>query len=200
MKMQRLLQAALTALLAAQLGACATVFEGTSQPVTINTGAVTDVDCTLTSPSFGSQSVKAPGVVTVEKSKHNIQVNCKKEGYADGQAVIVSHFAAAAAANILFGVSGIVIGGIVDAASGAGNKYDSQISVVMVPKPEPEAVDPKKARRTARTQPKAPAVATPASMPAPPKPAVEEKKAQPFCREVGGYEAYKQRTGEICRI
>jgi hypothetical protein len=197
MKLQRLLQAALVALLAGPLGACATVLEGTSQAVTINTGTVADVDCTLTSPGFGSRSVKAPGVVTLEKSKHNVQVACKKEGYHDGQAVITSHFAAAAAGNILFGVSGIVIGGLVDAASGAGNKYDAQVTVVMAAKPEPEPADPKRARRTARTEPKPPAP-TPAV--AQPAPAAAEPKPQPKCAEVGGYEAYKQKTGEICRI
>lgn len=190
-----LLQAALGALLAVQLGACATVLEGTSQAVTINTGAVADVDCSLTSPAFGSRSMKAPGVVTLEKSKHNVQVACKKEGYHDGQAVITSHFAAAAAGNILFGLSGIVIGGIVDAASGAGNKYDAQVTVVMAAKPEPPPADPKRARRTARAQPKEPP--KPAAEPAKASP---EDKPQPKCSEVGGYEAYKQRTGEVCRL
>jgi hypothetical protein len=193
-----LAQAALAALLAAQLGACATVLEGTSQAVTINTGAVADVDCTLTSPAFGSRSLKAPGVVTLEKSKHNVQVACKKEGYHDGQAVITSHFAAAAAGNILFGLSGIVIGGVVDAASGAGNKYDSQVTVVMAAKPDPAPTDPKRARRTTRAQPKEPPPPPPPS--AKPEPAAAEQKPQPKCSEVGGYEAYKQRTGEVCRL
>ena len=193
----RLMPAALSALLGLQLGACATVFEGTTQPVTVNTGTVADVDCTLTSPAFGSLTMKAPGVVTIEKSKHNINVNCTKEGYEPGQAVIVSHFAAAAAANILFGVSGIVVGGIVDAASGAGNKYDSQVSVTMAAKPEPAPADPKRARRTARVEPNKP-VAPAAMKVEPPKP--EAPKVAPLCRDVGGYEAYKQKTGDVCRI
>lgn len=193
----RLMPAALSALLGLQLGACATVFEGTTQPVTVNTGTVADVDCTLTSPAFGSRTMKAPGVVTVEKSKHNINVNCTKEGYEPGQAVIVSHFAAAAAANILFGVSGIVVGGLVDAASGAGNKYDSQVNVTMAEKPQPPA-DPKRARRTARVEPPKPTPAASTMKAEPPKP--EAPKVAPLCREVGGYEAYKQKTGEVCRI
>jgi hypothetical protein len=191
----RLMPAALSALLGLQLGACATVLEGTSQAITVNTGNVTDVDCTLTSPGFGARNMKAPGVVTIEKSKHNVSVNCAKEGYENGQAVIVSHFAAAAAGNILFGLSGIVVGGIVDAASGAGNKYDSQVNVVMVAKPEPPSAGPKRARRTARVEPK-PAPA--AVKTEPPKP--EAPRVAPLCREVGGYEAYKQKTGEVCRI
>jgi hypothetical protein len=196
----RLMPAALSALLGLQLGACATVFEGTTQPITVNTGTVADVDCKLTSPAFGTLSMKAPGVVTVEKSKHNINVNCTKEGYEPGQAVIVSHFAAAAAANILFGLSGIVVGGLVDAASGAGNKYDSQVNVTMAAKPEPEPVpaDPRRARRTARVEPPKPTPAASTMKAEPPKP--EAPKVAPMCREVGGYEAYKQKTGEICRI
>ena len=198
-------KAILAAVAAVQLGACATVLEGTNQPVAINTGTVADVDCTLNSPAFGSRTAKAPGVVTVEKSRHDIKVHCTKPGYQDGSGVIKSHFAAATVGNVLFGVSGIVIGGVVDAASGAANKYDAQLNIVMTPLPEPPVPDSKAARRAlVRLQPQpapepvpAAGVAAPA---VPDNPATDAAPRAPMCRDVGGYEEYKKRTGEVCRL
>ncbi len=198
---KRVIYVCALALLGLSAGGCATVLEGTSQVITVNTGAVADVDCTLSSPAFGSRTMKAPGAVTIEKSKHDVNVHCTKEGYEDGKAAITSHFAAATAANIVFGLSGIVIGGVIDAASGASNKYDAEVAIVMTPKPEPP-LQPGRARRVPAPAIVAPAAAAPAGMPiaSPAPPATEAKAPPPPCREVGGYEDYKKKTGEVCRL
>lgn len=111
------------------LSGCATIVKGTTQSISVATPPVTGATCTLTS-SEGTWYVTTPGSVTVHKTKNNIKVLCKKEGYKDADAVILSHFNGATAGNIL---AGGVIGLGVDAASGANYTYTSSSEIPMAP-------------------------------------------------------------------
>ena len=86
----------------------------------------------LSSPSIGTQTVTTPATITLEKSKENITVLCKKECFQDGSGIIASYTEAMAAGNLLLGG---VVGLGVDAVSGAMNKYnaDNQIAMVAIP-------------------------------------------------------------------
>jgi hypothetical protein len=55
-------------------------------------------------------------------------VRCSKECYNDGSGVLASNVDGIAAGNIVFGG---VIGGGVDAATGALNQYSPQVDIIM---------------------------------------------------------------------
>jgi hypothetical protein len=114
--------------LAAAVAGCSTLTQGTTQIVTVMTPGVDGAKCNLTSASGKSWFVVTPGPLNLDKSKDDISVICKKEGYKDGGGVITSNFEGMTWGNIVFGG---VIGVGVDAASGAMNKYPPTISVQM---------------------------------------------------------------------
>ncbi|HEX3943809.1 MAG TPA: hypothetical protein VHW69_06965 [Rhizomicrobium sp.] len=124
----KLSAAAAVAALGAAVSGCATVIEGTTQSVSVNTTPVTGAACTLTN-SQGTWYVSSPGSVVVHKTKTDLGVTCQKGGYEPGHVVAISHFGATTAANVLGGVGGVVVGGVVDAASGANYSYDNPITV-----------------------------------------------------------------------
>lgn len=81
---------------------------------------------------MSSMTVVTPGTVSVEKSKENINVVCRKACYQDGASVVVSGTEAMTAGNI---IAGGVVGLGIDAASGALNKYAAETQVHMAPIP-----------------------------------------------------------------
>ena len=110
------------------LGSCSTIVKGTEQQVSVNTPGVQGVMCQLQSPAIGSRTVQTPGNVILPKSKHNVAVSCTAQCYGPAVATLASHTEVMTAGNVLFGG---VIGLGVDAASGAMNKYDPGVEVVM---------------------------------------------------------------------
>jgi hypothetical protein len=186
------------AVIALQGGACATVIEGSTQVVSVSAvemdgGAeIGGAECALSSPAIGTQKVLTPGSIKLDKSRHAIAVSCTKDGYEPGTGSITSHFAAATAGNILIGG---LIGVGIDAASGAANKYDEKVTVTMAKKSEPPPAGRSAARRSPAPPP---AKAVPAS--AQPAAPVEPPAKPPKCRDVGGYEAYKAKTGLVCEL
>jgi hypothetical protein len=120
--------AALAALGAAASG-CATIVEGTTQSVSVNTTPVQGAQCTLIN-SQGTWYTTSPGSVVVHKTKTNLDVTCQKEGYQPGHLVAVSHFGATTAGNV---IAGGVVGIGVDAMSGADFHYDNPIVVPLGP-------------------------------------------------------------------
>jgi hypothetical protein len=110
------------------LSGCATIVEGTTQSVSVTTTPEQGAECTLAN-SQGTWFVASPGSVVVHKTKTDLDVTCKKPGYMPGHVIAPSHFGAMTAANLAGGVGGVVIGGAVDAASGANYSYDTPITV-----------------------------------------------------------------------
>ena len=75
-----------------------------------------------------------PGKLTVRKSKYDLTVTCKKQGYQDAAYVNNSGTSATIAANVA--VDLLLTAGmssIVDSANGADNKYDSVVNITMIP-------------------------------------------------------------------
>ena len=129
---------AAVAALGAALSGCATIIEGTTQPVSINTTPVSGAYCTLKN-SQGTWYVTTPGSTTVHKTKTDLDITCTKAGYADGHLVAISHFGATTAGNV---IAGGLIGVGVDAASGANYHYDSPITVPLGDKAAQAAAAP----------------------------------------------------------
>ncbi|MGH6872715.1 MAG: hypothetical protein ACREHE_14530 [Rhizomicrobium sp.] len=115
------------ALAGVALSGCATVIQGTTQSVSVNTASVEGAQCTLTS-SEGTWYVTTPGSVTVHKTKNDLDAVCKKDGYQDATATIPSKFGATTLGNVILGGG---VGIIVDAASGANYSYPQSTTIPM---------------------------------------------------------------------
>jgi hypothetical protein len=120
---------AATAALGVALSGCATIVEGTTQSVSVNTAPEQGAQCTLVN-SEGTWYVTTPGTTTVHKTKTDLDVTCTKPGFQSGHVVAYSHFGATTAANV---IAGGVVGIGVDAFSGANYHYDSPITVALGP-------------------------------------------------------------------
>ena len=109
---------------------CATIVKGTTQRVAIDTPGVAGAECELSSPAIDTQTVTTPATVVLDKSQHNVAVNCRQACFQDGVGVIASYGEGMTAGNVLVGG---VIGLGVDAATGAMNKYADRTTIVMIP-------------------------------------------------------------------
>ena len=120
----------------AGLAGCASITEGTDQQVTVDTDP-SGATCNL---SRGGETVgvvnPTPGTVTLSKSKDDVSVECKKEGYQTKARSLNSEFEGMTFGNIIFGG---IIGVGVDAASGAMNEYPNQVRLILPPNEFPDA-------------------------------------------------------------
>lgn len=125
--------------LASLLPACATLVEGTSDTVTLNTnpaGATCMVD--REGQRVGAVAT-TPGSLRIEKSRHDLNVTCTKEGYQPATVAASSRFTGYTFGNI---IAGGIIGVAVDAASGANNRYPSEVQLDLTEVPQPTAPAP----------------------------------------------------------
>ena len=124
----------------AALSGCATVFEGTSQEITVNTNPE-GATCVFQRQGLEvGRVVSTPGAANIRKSKYDITIKCSKPGYADASYLNHSGTTATIAANVaadLILTAGI--SSIVDSADGADNKYDSAVNVSLSPITETSA-------------------------------------------------------------
>jgi len=157
---KRILLAAAIAVGAMSLGGCATVIEGTSQEITVNTNPP-GASCVLNRKADAKVAeteigriVPTPGKVKIKKTKYDINIVCDKEGYQQSTYMDHSGAAGATAGNIILGGG---IGWAIDSAAGSDNKYDTPINVTLVP------VVPVAATAPAAAAPAATPAATPAA-------------------------------------
>lgn len=126
--MQRFAALALVAL----LPACATVVEGTSDTVTLSTNPA-GATCTVDRNGERVAAIATtPGSVRIGKSRHDLNVTCTKEGYQPATVAASSKFTGATFGNV---IAGGVVGVVVDAASGANNRYPSEVRLDLVESP-----------------------------------------------------------------
>ena len=114
------------------LTGCATITTGTDQSVTVMTEKnVSSANCELTDSKDGKWFVNnTPGTIPVRKGDGPMTVTCKKEGYLDTTTSVEETIVGATLGNILIGGG---IGIIIDATSGAAQRYPDQIIVWMEP-------------------------------------------------------------------
>lgn len=125
--MKKLYTGAAIVALGFAVSGCATVINGTTQSVAVNTTPVDGAMCALTN-SQGTWYVTTPGTVEVHKTKTDLMIDCTKDGYSEAKADIAPTFQATTVGNVL---AGGIIGVAVDAASGANYEYPSPIAVPM---------------------------------------------------------------------
>jgi hypothetical protein len=141
---------------------CVSVFEGTSQDIHVVT---VPVGATCVFERQGQPIgtiVNTPGVLNVRKSKYDITIKCTKPGYQEAAYLNHSGVSGAIAANIVVDVlltAGVA--SIVDSATGADNKYDSVVNIMLPPVGPAEAAPAQAAPAQA-----VPLQALPASAPA----------------------------------
>ena len=115
--------------LAALLPACALIVDGNTQAVSIST-APPGATCTVARDGASFGVVQTPGMVTVERSKRDLTVTCAKAGTQTVQLTQPAKFTGVTFGNL---VVGGLFGAIVDSASGANYRYDSQMLVILPP-------------------------------------------------------------------
>jgi hypothetical protein len=115
------------------LGGCASIFEGTTQQISVNT-TPSGARCTFWKNGALIADIAAtPGAVRIRKSKDDLFIVCDKPGYASATFVNRSGLAMATIANVL--TAGLAWA--VDSSRGADNKYQSEVSMELVPSATP---------------------------------------------------------------
>ena len=111
------------------LSACATIIEGRSQEITINTNpSGANCDITRNGTKIGSVT-NTPASTMIEKTKYDILISCSKPGYTTATFMNHSGNEGATLGNIL---AGGVIGWGVDSATGSDNKYTSPVNITLI--------------------------------------------------------------------
>ncbi len=141
---------------------CATIFDGTSQEITVNTNP-SGAACIFTRKGVTIGTIPStPALLSVQKTKYDITITCNKPGYAEASYLNHSGVSAAIAGNVAADILLTAgLSSIVDSADGADNKYDSAVNLTLSPAvaANPAAAAPKVTNAIA---------ATPAQMPPPP--------------------------------
>ena len=128
--MPRIFAVLLLSVFALSTGACATIVDGTSQEITVST-VPTGAACDLKREGATLAAIPViPGTITVSKSQNSITVTCTKEEHLDASEILSATFGGTTIGNILLGG---VIGVLIDASSGANNKYPSSVSLALPP-------------------------------------------------------------------
>lgn len=128
------------------LGGCASVTGSTTQAISIQSRApngkeIKEAQCDLVNKR-GTYFISTPGTITISRSNDNLIVTCRKDGFDNGRATVVSDTKGSMFGNILLGGG---IGAIVDHNNGSAYEYPSFVQVVMgqdvqVGKPREEVV------------------------------------------------------------
>ena len=151
-------------------GGCASIFDGTSQEISVSTTPV-GARCTFWRNGAPIADIAStPSAVRITKTKSDLVIVCGKPGYAAATYLNRSGLAGATWANVMT----IGLAWVVDSASGADNKYDSPINLALAPLPagapayEPAAEPP----------------VPPPTPPPPPPPQAVTPAAMPMARDI----------------
>ena len=110
------------------LSNCATIIEGRSQEITVNTNP-DGASCDLLRQDISLGTIDpTPGSIYIEKTKYDLKIICNKKGYETATYLNHSGSAGATFGNI---VAGGLIGWGVDSATGSDNKYDSPVNITL---------------------------------------------------------------------
>jgi hypothetical protein len=120
--------------LAIALSGCASIFEGTTQKITVVTNPP-GATCSFERQGKQIATVAStPATANIRKTKHDITIYCEKPGYQRAEYLNHSGTTAVIAANIVADVVFTAgLSSIIDSARGADNKYDSAVNITLVP-------------------------------------------------------------------
>jgi hypothetical protein len=126
----------------ASLTGCATVIDGHTQSVSVETlkDAVTSVPAScVVSNKQGSWTVTTPGEVTVDRGRGVLNLACTAPGYLPATTAVQATGNQDEQGNLIIGGA---VGMLVDYSDGAAYAYPGQIIVPMRPVPAPVASAP----------------------------------------------------------
>lgn len=110
-------------------GGCASVFEGTTQDISVTTTPAGAHCMFLRNGEMIATVTSTPGKATIQKTRDDLVIVCSKRGYSAATFVNKSGLAMVAYANVLTaGLSWAV-----DSSRGADNKYQGQVDLALVP-------------------------------------------------------------------
>ena len=113
----------------ALLSGCASIFEGTTQQISVTTTPA-GARCTFwRNGTLISDIAQTPGSVRIRKTKDDLTIVCDKRGYATATYLNHSGLAMSTFANIL--TAGLAWA--VDSTRGADNKYEGEVSLALAP-------------------------------------------------------------------
>ncbi len=112
------------------VSAFSSIVDGTTQEILVNTNP-DGASCNLIRENITvAQIVSTPAATTIEKTKHDLRIECTKDGFHKAVYFNKSDVAGATFGNIILGGG---IGWAIDSASGADNKYTSPVNLTLVP-------------------------------------------------------------------
>lgn len=114
------------------LPGCASITGSSTQNISIQTRApdgkeVKEAQCDLINKR-GTYFLTTPGTIMISRSNDDLTVTCRKEGFENGRAGVVSNTKGSMFGNIILGGG---IGAIVDHNNGSAYEYPSFVQVVM---------------------------------------------------------------------
>jgi hypothetical protein len=123
----------LAAVLAAALSCagCASVVDGTTQPIYVSTAPEVGAACTCSNDQ-GKWSLVTPGSVVIHRSQSVLKIRCTKAGMQDGTFYAAGHMSGAATVGMMMPYVGL-LSAAADASSGAGTIYPDSYVIVMKP-------------------------------------------------------------------
>lgn len=125
-----ILKSVILAACATHFAACSTIIEGTSQKIAVSSTPV-GASCDMIREGRSVANIaKTPSTVTVDKSKHDIEMKCSLAGYEPASQYLDSGIATGTFGNLILGGA---IGWGIDSATGADNRYPDSVNMVMVP-------------------------------------------------------------------
>lgn len=111
-------------------GACATIMTGTTQDLAVETDPA-GAACKVERQGATVGMIKStPGKTNIPKHRDNIEVACNLPGYETSKEVLASSFTGATFGNI---IAGGFVGVVIDASSGANNKYPDKVIMTLTP-------------------------------------------------------------------
>lgn len=113
---------------------CATIFEGTSQDISVVSNPA-GASCVVERQGMIIARIDAtPQTINVPKRKYDLLFRCNKPGYQEATYLNHSGVTALIAGNIVADV--VLTAGlssVVDSADGADNKYDGAVNITLLP-------------------------------------------------------------------
>ena len=118
--------------LSTTLPGCASITGSTTQNISIQTRApdgkeVKEAQCDLINKR-GTYFLTSPGTISISRSNDDLMVTCRKDGFDNGRAGVVSKTKGSMFGNIVFGGG---IGAIIDHSNGSAYEYPSFLQVIM---------------------------------------------------------------------
>lgn len=115
---------------AAALAGCSTIIDGKNQQISVNTNPA-GATCTIErNNGVIAQLPPTPSVATIRKTKEDIVIRCRKDGYMEGTILNHSGINDVTYANAILGG---LPGWAFDSATGADNQYDPVVNMTLNP-------------------------------------------------------------------